>query len=746
MKRMGWRDCLGFWLVAGLVLAACGGKGSGVDEVCGNGIVGAEEECDDGNTAAGDGCDGACVVEDGWACVGEPSDCSAVCGDGLLIGEEECDGAELDGETCASLGLVNGTLGCGSECLFDVTGCDVTAECGNGVREYPEDCDATDLAEQTCVSLGFAGGTLACDAGCEHDTSGCAAPVVCGDGQIGAGEDCDGTALGDASCQSLGWDSGALDCAADCSYDTSDCSGGGPVCGNDVQEVTEDCDGSDLGGQDCQDLGFTGGQLECDAQCDFDTGGCSSGPQCGNDTQEGTEQCDGPDLNGQGCVSRGYDGGTLGCTGACTFDEAQCFDCGPGLSACGTLCVDLLNDPAFCGGCTTACGLTQTCIGGQCSQPGLAWVDVGTQPLGWGTAHDLATDGTQPAVAYTQPNAGGTLPVVVIRRYNGVPAWDNLGPNPAAAFMNLNSAVDLDYIGATPYVLFSATDGMSVGNNVHLIRRQGAAWQPAAAPFSSACMAHEQVAVAFDSTTPHITTFGAGGCGLGIDYAYYDGAAWQSHPSTTGFPAQLTMNGNGYPDIVFTDQAYVGLPESSGWPTVSDHTLRSWDSVNSAWANLVGPLDENANVGWRENISLVTDSADNIYAAWSENDSNGVGPSEIFVKRYDATAQTWTLLGGSVDPGGSVHSPNITLIGSTPWIAYVADSPVQTGLVTVRRFDEQSSTWEQIGQTLTDGTPTPPGEEPVIVGIAGIPFVAFRVGDQMTIQHQVYVQHYVPTP
>jgi cysteine-rich repeat protein len=73
-------------------------------------------------------------------------------------------------------------------------------------------------------------------------------------------------------------------------------------------------------------------------------------------------------------------------------------------------------------------------------------------------------------------------------------------------------------------------------------------------------------------------------------------------------------------------------------------------------------------------------------------------------------------------------------------------APAQDGVVLVRRFDAAGSTWDPIGVALTDGSPAPPGHEPVIVGIDGIPFVAYRVGDMMTVQHQVYVQHYVPTP
>ncbi len=49
------------------------------------------------------------------------------------------------------------------------------------------------------------------------------------------------------------------------------------VCGNDVQETGESCDGSDLIGQNCVTLGYSRGTLSCNDNCTFDTSGCISG-------------------------------------------------------------------------------------------------------------------------------------------------------------------------------------------------------------------------------------------------------------------------------------------------------------------------------------------------------------------------------------------------------------------------------------------------------------------------------------
>lgn len=81
---------------------------------------------------------------------------------------------------------------------------------------------------------------------------------------------------------------------------------GKPTCGDDNQRGSEECDGSDLDGQTCSSLGYTGGALACAADCTFDISDCtsSSTPVCGDGIAEGYEECDGAD--------------DTGCAGACS--------------------------------------------------------------------------------------------------------------------------------------------------------------------------------------------------------------------------------------------------------------------------------------------------------------------------------------------------------------------------------------------------------------------------------------------
>lgn len=99
------------------------------------------------------------------------------------------------------------------------------------------------------------------------------------------------------------------------------------VCGNNVVESGEECDGG-VGGKTCQDLGFTGGTLRCRSlkqtnPCTYDTSGCT---RCGNGVIESGEECDGAALGGKSCGNLGFASGSpLLCRATtCTFDTVNC--------------------------------------------------------------------------------------------------------------------------------------------------------------------------------------------------------------------------------------------------------------------------------------------------------------------------------------------------------------------------------------------------------------------------------------
>ncbi|MBU1510374.1 DUF4215 domain-containing protein, partial [Myxococcota bacterium] len=124
----------------------------------------------------------------------------------------------------------------------------------------------------------------------------------CGDNFLDPGEACDGTALPVTECTELGFyvQNGTISCRSDCTIDTSVCS---LFCGDDVIQggEGEQCEGTNLNGNDCTTQGYSSGSLSCDAvTCRFDTTGCVS--QCGNGILETVEGCDDGQLSpGDGC-------------------------------------------------------------------------------------------------------------------------------------------------------------------------------------------------------------------------------------------------------------------------------------------------------------------------------------------------------------------------------------------------------------------------------------------------------------
>ncbi len=98
------------------------------------------------------------------------------------------------------------------------------------------------------------------------------------------------------------------------------------VCGNNVTEGSEVCDGTSLNNLTCGSFGYSGGTLSCKNDCSgYETALCTN-QTCGNNVTEGTEVCDGSDLEGETCSSQGYSGGTLGCSRTCSvFDPSGCY-------------------------------------------------------------------------------------------------------------------------------------------------------------------------------------------------------------------------------------------------------------------------------------------------------------------------------------------------------------------------------------------------------------------------------------
>jgi hypothetical protein len=151
---------------------------------------------------------------------------------------------------------------------------------------------------------------------------------VCGNDLIEGPEQCDGIQVGGNDCTTVGanFTGGTLACTDHCGFDTSGCTTGEPTCGDNVIHTGEDCDDTNLGGQVCTDVGnYIGGTLACATDCTWDVSSCDVPLSCGNDVIDTGEDCDGTHLGGQDCTDVGdYNGGTLACATDCTWEVSDC--------------------------------------------------------------------------------------------------------------------------------------------------------------------------------------------------------------------------------------------------------------------------------------------------------------------------------------------------------------------------------------------------------------------------------------
>ena len=155
--------------------------------LCGDGFINQSGESCDGSDLAGKTCEefglGAGTLSCSPNCTFNTTGCAVApaCGDGLRNRPTEaCDGADVGGSSCVSFGFLEGTLGCSPNCTFDTSACEGTPACGDGViNRVEEQCDQSDFGGETCSSLGLLGGTLGCRSNCTLETAGCT-----GTGQI----------------------------------------------------------------------------------------------------------------------------------------------------------------------------------------------------------------------------------------------------------------------------------------------------------------------------------------------------------------------------------------------------------------------------------------------------------------------------------------------------------------------------------------------------------------------------------
>jgi hypothetical protein len=419
--------------------------------------------------------------------------------------------------------------------------------CGNG-RVCPANtrCDVANdrcigpLEEQACDGHEQED---ACDVGgvpgrCDH---GACRLLFCGDGERTGIEQCDGADLGKATCSSLGYygQAGAgLACKPDCTFDESACTG---KCGDGVingPSGAERCDGKDLGGADCQTLGYyAAAGLACSASCTFDLTACKG--TCGDGVVDGTEACDGAPPAGKSCVDYGFDRGLLACSNLC----------GPALEGCRSFGWSLLSPAKQPVSRVWAAGPDDVFAIDESGHSVVHWDGARWSLMSTGVeepARLLALWGSRPDDLYV---AGQSKGVGVIRRWNGK-LWSSFGPDltvPDGVFSPGGSYV-ADVWGTGPDDLFAV--GGFIGP--FAMRWNGTSWSKSWFPGLDPFPAFGRI---WGSGSDDV--YAVGGRGT----IHWDGKDWAelSAPSTWKL---LDVAGSGPGDVLAT-----GLVIDGGPPT-----------------------------------------------------------------------------------------------------------------------------------------------------------------------------------
>jgi len=196
-----------------------------------------------------------------------------------------------------------------------------------------------DLSGEAPSALKFCGDGKCHPSELETCPQDCGGPM-CGDGVVDISEECDPPGS-TSDCTTEGYDTGTMTCRSDCSYDISACESSGPYCGDGTCNEGEDC-------------------TTCDVDCDSRTDSFCGDNVCniGEDCESCPIDCAYGSINDCSTCQKGV------CDGKCNpQDGAGCPDCGAKNYCCGS---ETCNT-ALCGAdCGTEGNIIECCGDSMC--------------------------------------------------------------------------------------------------------------------------------------------------------------------------------------------------------------------------------------------------------------------------------------------------------------------------------------------------------------------------------------------
>jgi len=192
------------------------------------------------------------------------------------------------------------------------------------LREFKDECLGNALKEYYCISdKEVSDVDIRCDYGCDRNKCNEKPASVCGNNMLEQGEECDGNSLNLTECTDFeDFTGGTLLCNEDCTFNTDSCTNNVLTCGNGKLEPGEECDDGNFLIEECS-YGLDS-CIVCNDVCALVEGEVSF---CGDYAVdiENNEECDNSNLDNKQCSNLiGYESGQLSCNQDCTFNTEEC--------------------------------------------------------------------------------------------------------------------------------------------------------------------------------------------------------------------------------------------------------------------------------------------------------------------------------------------------------------------------------------------------------------------------------------
>jgi hypothetical protein len=375
-----------------------------------------------------------------------------------------------------------------------------------------------------------------------------------------------------------------------------------------------------------------------------------------------------------------------------------------------------------------------------------AWHQVvgGPNPLGVPpTARQLAPSLTEidgvPYVAWMD-DGSGEQQVRAARLNAAGTAWQQLGsgPNP----INLAptgapaNAPRIAAIGGVPYVARPESDGVNYEVRVSRLNPAGTGWDQVGtgpSPINQSPTENaDHVSLAAIGGAPYVAWAEAVGfTSSQVRVSRFNVTSWQQVVGGAS-PINHTAAAFGAtPSLISVDGVpYVAWAESNTSFTANEIRVSRLNGAGTAWEEVVGgasPINHTPGAGVIYPELAYIGGV--LYVAWAELDAS-TSTWSMRASRLNATGTAWDEIGDDAineTPLANPSPPSLVGIGGVPYVAWSEDDSANTE-IRVARLNAEGNGWEQVvgGPSPINESSTQFASRPSLTAIGGIPYVAWN--------------------